>query len=341
MRRPVTTLHHCLPELDSERTRVVYERYSRAFSANTVAPDLVVMETSESVWGSPASFRDLRRALKRLPLRQTLNLLGTIAVEIERGRHPIDAALQVRVAKLLGLQSRRGRGLARRLFDHPQNVLVDEEQVAVVSAYSIAYCEAEEWPSDGGEHLLKALLAYHSLKSHEMYHNVDPENAMLQTEMRATATDSESVIHVLKRWRAFGLWGVDADPSSHNYVDLKGVFEDALGMTSLQWAAATWSFVTYFAQIPRASDGSKAYNPFLDFDAFTTFVENDATLRRWLEHTTIDLQSARKALRDLTTTSLSEIELLMDRPLVTTPWGICCPVLRFLPNIGGNGLLLD
>jgi hypothetical protein len=75
--------------------------------------------------------RDVRKHLRVLPLRETLELLGTIAVELARGRSPIDAVLQVRVALRLADDSRRARALLRRLIETAGPALVDEEQIAV------------------------------------------------------------------------------------------------------------------------------------------------------------------------------------------------------------------
>ena len=96
-----------------------------------------------------------------------LAFLVAILVEIERGRHPLDAALQVRVAELLA-HDRRSHALARRLFANPETVLVDSEQIAMLSAYAIAFYEAETWPLDGYARLLEALLTYHSVKEQKL-----------------------------------------------------------------------------------------------------------------------------------------------------------------------------
>ncbi len=329
-----------LPDLDFATRDLVYKRFAAAFAADTVVPDALVWESTETVDNRPASWRDLRRALRRLPLKATLQLLGTIAVEIERGRHPVDAALQLRVARRFGGATRRGRGLMRRLFESPKSVLVAEEQVAVLAAYAIVNCEADLWPADGDELFLEALLAYHSLKGGELHDNRDAHASLRRTEMRSTATDPESVPDVLARWRNFTRWSeLPEAESSRNFLRLGEIFERHLGMGQIAWAAATWALVAYFAQIAVTPAGHRRYDAFLDVDAYLASLTDRTQISRWLDQVSVDLSDVRQAFQGLRTTSLAELELLMDRPLVRTPWGLCCPVHRFLPNVGGNGLL--
>lgn len=62
-------------------------------------------------------------------------------MEVDRGRQPMDAVLQVRVACELVDDSRRARALLRRLINNPGAVLVEEEQIAVLNAMALRYCE--------------------------------------------------------------------------------------------------------------------------------------------------------------------------------------------------------
>jgi hypothetical protein len=332
-----------LSELDPVTEGQVYSRFSATQAANTVMPDVRTWESTDTVDNRPASFRDLRRALRRLPLAPTLQILGTIAVEIERGRRPVDAALQVRVARRFGGSSRRGRGLERRLLETPSGVLVSEDQVAVLAAYAIRYCEAKDWPTGGDALVLDVLLAYNSLKGQELLGDGDTEGAMRRTEMRSTSTDPESVPDVLKRWDAFARWTSEPEGQvacQRFNIDLATLFAQELGLSPVAWSAATWALTAHFQQIKRQlPNGARHYDAFLDIDAYLAPLSDHSEIDRWLEQTTISLDDARAALGDLSTTSLAELTVLMDRPLVRTPWGLCCPVLRFLPNVAGNGLV--
>jgi len=331
-----------LPELGPETERQVYARFSATLAANTVMPDVLTWESTDTVDNRPASARDLRRALGRLPLAPTLQILGTIAVEIERGRRPIDAALQVRVARRFGASGRRGRGLERRLLDTPSRALVSEDQVAVLAAYAIRYCEAKDWPTDGDALVLNALLAYNSLKGQELLGDGDTEGAMRRTEMRSTSTDPESVPDVLKRWDTFARWTNEPEGQAASQffnIDVAALFTQELGLSPVAWSAATWALTGHFQQIKRLPSGARHYDVFLDIDAYLAPLSDRTEIDRWLDQTTISIDDARPALGDLSTTSLAELEVFMDRPLVRTPWGLCCPVLRFLPNVAGNGLV--
>ena len=316
----------------------IYVRFSGSFAANKVSPDILIGESTETVRNRRGSFRGLRSTMRHLPLRPTLQLLGSIAVEIERGRHPLDAALQVRVARLLA-HDRRSHALARRLFANPGTVLVDSEQIAMLSAYAIAFCEAETWPLDGYARLLEALLTYHSVKGQELQRAGDIYESLLRTEVRSVSTDSEAILDVMARWRAFARWAETGEATrSYSYVNINALFQEKLGLGIVAWTAATWTMVAHFAQIKMSPEGP-SYDAFLDPTIYYSTLTDRSELVQWLEQTSISLEDARRALREIKTTSLSEIELLMNTPLVRTPWGICCPVLRFLPNVAGNGLM--
>lgn len=330
-----------LPTLAPADAQAIYQRYSAVVAQDAIAPDVLVSECTETVFNRPATMRDMRRRLRALPLRETLQLLGTIGVEIARGRRPLDAVLQVRVALRLADGSRRARSLVRRLIETPGRVLVDEEQIGVLSALAIEYCEAAQWTDTSGMELLEALLAFNSVKAAEL-HGDDADNyaALRHTELRATSVDPEKATDITRRWSAFMDWSRSAAArASPNAIDLDALCADALGMSYIEWVTSAWTFTILFGLIQTAPDGSRRYDPFIDADATIRCFAQQEQITRFFAATSVDVDAARAALAAVSTTSLSELEMFMERPLVVTAFGTCCPVPRFLPALAGNALI--
>lgn len=332
---------YALPMLSDKDAEVIYRRYSDWLTRERVAPDVHAWECTETVFNRPASMRDVRKHLRALPLRETLEVLGTIAVEIARGRHPLDAVLQVRVALRLADESRRSRALLRRLIETPERALVDEEQIAVLSAMALKYCAGASWTNASGMALLEALLAVHSVKSAEVHETgLDDYRTFRRIELRATSVDPEKITDVMARWTAFIAWSrTPKGRDSKTFIDLDALCTEALDMTYTEWATATWAFTSLFTIIQSAPDGSRRYDSFIDPGKSIRSFANGAKLAAFFEAAAIDLEDARRALGNVSTTSLSGYEVLMDRPLVSTPFGTCCPVPRFLPALAGNALI--
>jgi hypothetical protein len=332
---------YALPILAPQDVEVIYRRFSDALAQDRVAPDIHGWESTETVFNRPASPRDVRKRLRGLPLRETLEILATIGVEIERGRRPHDAVLQVRVAQRLADDSRRARALVHRLIATPGRILVDEEQIAMASAMAIRYCEGQAWGGTSGMALLEVLLALHSAKGAEVHlSGLDDRAVFRRIEMRATSVDPEKVPDVMARWMAFIEWSkTPTAQSSTNAIDLEQLCRDALGMTYIAWATATWCFTSLFNIIQSAADGSRRYDAFIDPEAAFHNFKDPSAVRHFFGATSIAVDEARHALKNVTTTSLSELEIFMEQPLVITPYGVCCPVLRFLPALAGNALI--
>ena len=334
-------IRYALPSLAAADADAIYRRFSAKLSIERISPDTLVCEATETVFNRSASMRDIRKRLRALPLRETIQILGTIAVEIDRGRQPMDAVLQVRVACELVDDSRRARALLRRLISNPGAVLVDEEQIAVLNALALRYCEGAAWLNTSGMALLETLLAFHSVRGAEVHaDDVDDYKAFRRVEMRATSTDPEKITDVLSRWMSFIDWSKSLEGlASANYIDLEALCSDALEMSYLEWATATWGFTTPFAMIQSASDGSRRYDAFIDEKQTISSFEEQAPLERFFAATSIEAAAAKTALENIATTSLSELEIFMKKPLVITEFGTCCPVLRFLPSLAGSALI--
>jgi hypothetical protein len=332
---------YALPQIAPRDAEVIYRRFSEALAENVAAPDVLSWECTETVFNRPASMRDIRKRLRALPLHETLEILGTIDVEIARGRTPIDAVLQVRVAIRLGDQSRRARALVRRLIDTPHSVLVDEEQIGMLSAMAVKYCEANAWTEASGMALLEALLAFHSVKGAELHdEETDDYTAFRRIELRGTSVDPEKITDVIRRWTAFIDWSKTAEArASGNFIDVDALCADALGMSYTEWVTAAWAFTIPFTIIQSAPDGSRRYDPFIDPQRTIKSFAQHAQLEHFFAAASIDLNTAKNRLDTIITTSLSELEVFMERPLVTTDFGTCCPVPRFLPALAGNALI--
>jgi len=331
---------YALPQLTKEDADAIYDRFSAQLAADRVAPDAIPYECTETVFNRTASLEDVRAHLRSLPLRETLELLGTIGVEIARGRRPIDAVLQVQVALRLSDGSPPVAALLDRLINTPERALVDEEQIGVLSAIALQFCAGAAWTADSRLHLLGALLGFHSVKTAELHgDDVDAYAAFRRIELRATSTDPEKVTDVMGRWFAFFEWSrSEKGRASRNYVDLDQLCENALDITYTDWAAAAFCLSVPFTIIQTAPN-SRRFDAFIDPAVTLGCFTHPEKLARFLQMTSIAREDLKEKLEGISTTSLSELELLIDRPLVSTAYGTCCPVPRFLPAVAGSALI--
>lgn len=327
---------------EAEEDAEIYRRASEAFSSDNPTAEVLVQESTETVFGRSASWNYLRKRIRQLPMRPLLAFLSLLSVQLDQGRHPLDAVLQYRVAKKLADDSRRSRGLVRRLRDEPHRVVITEDQLAILAAVAICHAEAEKWPPNGNMLLLEALLAFNSIRSSEINsHDSDAVIRLLFTEVRASVTDVGNKAEVLKRWGAFVSWARTAEAcNSRTFLDLDDLFQRALGMSYLDFAASMFAFYSNFGA-PVASPGEEIRNyPFLDTAAFLASVERPEILQKWLQLVAIDMSDAReKLLGTQLFASIASLVQFMSTPLLIDGGASYCPALRYLPNAAGDGLL--
>lgn len=327
---------------EAEENAEIYRRASEVFSSDNPTAEVLVQESTETVFGRPASWSYLRKRIRQLPKRPLLASLSLLSVQLDQGRHPVDAVLQYRVAEKLADGSRRCRGLVRRLKDEPARVIVSEDQLAILAAVAISHAEAAEWPSDGNMLLLEALLAFNSLRSSEIdSYGSDAVTRLLFTEVRASVTDIGNKAQVLKRWGAFVSWARTAEANnSRTFLELDDLFQRALGMSYLDFAASMFAFYSNFGA-PVAGPGEEIRNyPFLNTAAFLASVERPEILQRWLRLVSIDMSDARNKLSETQLfASIASLVQFMATPLLIDGEATYCPALRYLPNVAGEGLL--
>lgn len=321
----------------------LYERAIQIFDERRRqgTADITITESTESVFNRPARLRDLRRAVKCLPLEPLLAQLSGWSVGLARGRHPVDAVLQYRIAERLAARNRRGNGLLRRLAENPTTALVHEEQLAVIARMALQYSvSGDSWPSDGDEHLLEALLAFNSLQGAELRSDVSRDEWLLRQEVRASAVNSENVADILRRYGEFSKWAATpAARQGRSYLNLAALFRDTTELDYLEFAAATFAFFSHFAAA--GSNTPSEFRPLLDFEGFCAQLRDDRVLRTWARLATISVEEARAALQgQREAMSIATLYPVMNTPLLELRRGVlACPALRYLPNIAGYGLL--
>jgi len=275
-------------------------------------------------------------------MRPLLSALSLFSVQLEHGRNPLDAALQFRLVKELADDSRRSRGLLRRLRYEPPRGVLDQEQLAILARMAITYAEGDDWPSDGNMLLLEAILAFNSLRSADIMSRTTSEiTRLLFIEVRASANDVDNKADVLRRYGAFVSWARSDDArTSRSFIDLDRVVERALEMSYLDFAAATIAFYSNFGARIFGPGGKRTNYPFLDTEAFLSSVEHPEMLRQWLGFVTLPLPDAKaKLLEAPLSASIVSLEQFMATPLLSDDGNTYCPALRYLPNVAGNGFL--
>lgn len=326
----------------AEEDAEIYRRASEAFSGDNPTAEVLVQESTETVFGRSASWSYIRKRIRKFPRRPLLALFSLLSVQLDQGRHPLDAVLQYRVTQRLADESRRSRGLLRRLREEPHRVVISEEQLGILAAVAISYAEGEQWPPDGNMTLLEALLAFNSLRYSEIESRTsDATTRLLFTEVRASVTDVGNKAEVLKRWGAFASWArTDAARASRTYIDLDGLFERALGMSYLDFAASMFAFYSNFGAPVMGPGGDIRNYPFLDTAGFLASVERPETLQRWLRQVSVGMVDAKnRLLASQLYASIASLVQFMATPLLIDGEATYCPALRYLPNAAGEGLL--
>lgn len=322
--------------------KLLYQRAAQAFAADKQVPDILVQESTNSVFGRDSDWRDVRSRLRRLPLPQVLALLSAASVDIERGRKPFDAVVQYRIAERLSDGSRRLRGLLRRLANEPPRIVVHEEQLAIVAKMAILYCEGEVWTKDSAVALLETLLAYNSIRQAEIVaHARDDVSRFLFHEIRSTATDNESEAAALQRFGSFMEWSKTDDARrSRHYINLDQAVMGATGLTYLDFAAAQLSFYTNFGGTSAHAAGRPIHSAFLNIPHFIAGVKRPEVLKHWFDLVSIPLTLAKERLATTRlSTSIASLQQFMETPLISVGPIAYCPALRYLPNVAATGML--
>ncbi len=268
--------------------------------------------------------------------------ISAMSIDLVRGRHPVDAVLQYRVASALAPRTRRGRSLVARMAANPTTILIQEEQLAVLARYALTYSQSgDSWPDNGDELLLDAMLGFNSLAESEIHAGADTTSEwFLRKEIRSSAADSENVANVLRRYGEFSNWAASDDArNARDYLDLDSLFHDATGLSYIEFATATFAFYVHFGGA--AVKHPAEFKPFLELEPFCSQLRDGRVLRTWVQQTVVTATKARHLLGGLPESmSIASLYPVMNTPLVEIrPGAIACPALRYLPNVAGNGLI--
>jgi hypothetical protein len=278
--------------------------------------------------------------VRRLPRGRTMGALLAITAILMNQRDGMEEGPQRAFVVEMANEVSWASTLLDAMDGRPGSVVVTEEHLAVLFRLVLEHGSADAggMGPDYYDSLLRALLMLNTLDAAEAAAE-GFDDAFVRMELRSLTYDTENPAGVIERYARFIEWSRTRPAlDSGNYLNLDEDMVRFFGMSYYEYAAAVFSFFSYYASIASTKELA-ARKPYVNYAATRAAMTDHSVLDRFLDRFATDLDALLADFKsEHETLSGAALRPLLQTPLVRCPAGIVAPYPRHLRNLLGTGL---